>query len=375
MKERYLKKLERHLMIKYTLIVFAFSLSGVLILYVFDNVLNGVVIDFIKVLAIQGDPFLTFRNMFGVVLPIIIIVTAFFLVYFLARELSSYVRVLMDGINDVLAKQRVKLLFPKELQQTQKLLLSIADEYQQNALAAFEDDEKKKDLIYLLAQDLKIPLSNILMYLELLEKEKRISSEIRKEFMIVILHKSLDLEDMMNEFFDIARFNLHYSKFNPEQMYLDRMIEQVFDEYYYLLEEKNMQVSLHYDHAFPYYADTDKLARVMRDLLSNMITIGKANSTIEITLETSHDGYRIVLHGKAFHLSAYQIAHIFHNYYRLEDVHGNGKQHVLGLGIAKAIIDMHKGSLRASSIGDDMCFYIELPIQQKQDDATNESMV
>ena len=365
MKQPYFRKLKRHLMIKYTLNVFALTLGGVFVLYIFDNVLNGVVIDFIKVLQIQGDPFTNFRKVFGIVLPMIIVITAFLLVYFLARELSGYVRLLMDGINDILAKQRVKVSFPKELAQTQKLLVSIADDYQQHALAAFEDDEKKKDLIYLLAQDLKLPLSNILMYLELLEKEKRISPEIRKEFMVTILHKSLDLEDMMNEFFDITRFNLHYSKFHPEHMYLDRMIEQVLDEYYYLVEEKNMTVSFLYEHAFPYYADTDKLARVMRDLLRNMISLGKENSAIEIRLQSHGTMYTIAIKGDVFHLSAYQIAHIFHNYYRLEDSNGNGKQHVLGLGVAKQIIDMHKGTIRASSLADTMLFHIELPIQKE----------
>ena len=97
-----------------------------------------------------------------------------------------------------------------------------SDDYQNYLKAAAQDEEKKKDLIYLLAQDIKMPLSNILMYLEFLHKETRISPEIQKDFVIQVLHKSLDLEDMINEFFDITRFNLQYAKWNPEHMYLDR---------------------------------------------------------------------------------------------------------------------------------------------------------
>ena len=135
-------------------------------MYIFDNVLNGIVIDFLKVLLIDGDPFSTFKKIFAIVLPAIIAITGFMLVYFLCRELSNYLRVLMEGMDDVLEKQREKLNFPKELQPTQKLILSIAEDYQRNEKAALEDEEKKKDLIYLLAQDIKLPLSNILMYLE-----------------------------------------------------------------------------------------------------------------------------------------------------------------------------------------------------------------
>lgn len=361
MKERYLKSLERRLVLKYTLIVLALSLGGATILYIFDNVLNGIVIDFLKVLLIDSDPFTTFKKIFAVVLPAIIAITGFMLVYFLCRELSNYLRVLMEGMDDVLEKQRVKLNFPKEMMPTQKLILSIAEDYQRNEKAALEDEEKKKDLVYLLAQDIKLPLSNILMYLELLEKEKRISPEIRKEFLASVLYKSMDLEEMINEFFDITRFNLRYAKWTPEHMYLDRMIEQVLDEYYLLLEEKQMQVKVVYDHQFPLYADNDKIARVIRDLLRNLIALGDKKSTITISLEERGTHYDIMMKGSVPHLSAYQIAHIFHNYYRLEDMHGTGKQHVLGLGVAKQIIDMHKGVLRASSIQDTLLFYIDLP--------------
>ena len=58
MKERYLKNLERRLVLKYTFIVLALSLGGATILYIFDNVLNGIVIDFLKVLLIDSDPLL-----------------------------------------------------------------------------------------------------------------------------------------------------------------------------------------------------------------------------------------------------------------------------------------------------------------------------
>ena len=102
MKERYLKNLERRLVLKYTFIVLALSLGGATILYIFDNVLNGIVIDFLKVLLIDSDPFSTFKKIFAIVLPAIIAITGFMLVYFLCRELSNYLRVLMEGMDDVL---------------------------------------------------------------------------------------------------------------------------------------------------------------------------------------------------------------------------------------------------------------------------------
>lgn len=365
MKKQYLKQLRRKLFFKYVLIVFGLALGGFSILYLFDKVLNGVVIDFIRIFMEDGDPFLMFRQIYAVFLPVVIGFTGFILIYFLCRDLVNYMRILMSGIDDVMNKERMKIKFPDEMKQAEELVLSIANDYQVYQKAAEEDEEKKKDLIYLLAQDIKMPLANILMYLEFLQKEKRISPEIKKDYILQVLYKSMNLEDMINEFFDITRFNLQYAKWNPERMYLDRMLEQVVDEYYSAMEEKNMSVSMEYGTQLWMYADSAKIARVMEDLLRNLIELGEEGSKIRIRIDDEKDVYHIDMNVKSEHLSAYQIAHIFHNFYRLEDMHGNHKAHVLGLGIAKQIVDMQKGSLRASSIGDLFTFYISLPKQRK----------
>lgn len=258
-------------------------------------------------------------------------------------------------------RDRQRVDFPKEMKEAEQLVMALSSDYQNYLKAAAKDEEKKKDLIYLLAQDIKLPLSNILMYLEFLHKERRISPEIQKDFVVQILHKSMDLEDMINEFFDITRFNLQYAKWNPEHMYLDRMVEQVVDEYYSIMEEKQLCVSLECGSALALFADNDKIARVLRDVLRNLVELGNRGATIHIRVQDKNDAYDIGMEVDSIPLSAYQIAHIFHNYYRLEDVYGDSKLHVLGLGIAKQIMDMQKGTLRASSIDRLLRFTIVIP--------------
>lgn len=370
-KKNYLRDLKRKLFIRYFLVIAGITLGGICTIYIFDDVLNGVVIDFIKLFDTSGDPFETFRKLYSVLLPALIVGVGFILIYYLCKDLVKYMRIMMDGMDDVMQKERVKINFPMEMKQTEEMILQIADEYQNYLHSAQEDEEKKKDLIYLLAQDIKMPLSNILMYLEFLNEETRISPDIKKDYIVKVLHKSMELEDMINEFFDITRFNLQYAKWNPDMMLLDRMMEQVIDEYYPYIEEKGMQVDLQSSSHLELYADNEKIARVMRDLLRNVVELGKPKTSIQIRLYEEDRWYHVTIRCDSYHLSAYQIAHIFHNYYRLEDIHGNDSSHVLGLGIAKQIVDMQKGSLRASSIADTLTFYIELPATTKLDETTS----
>ena len=84
-------------------------------------------------------------------------------------------------------------MFSSQRQYLSLIHISLSDDYQNYLKAAAQDEEKKKDLIYLLAQDIKMPLSNILMYLEFLHKETRISPEIQKDFVIPVSYTHLDV--------------------------------------------------------------------------------------------------------------------------------------------------------------------------------------
>ena len=57
MKHANLKALRRRLFIKYACIIIGITLGTITLIYLFDDVLNGVVIDFIRLFMETGDPF------------------------------------------------------------------------------------------------------------------------------------------------------------------------------------------------------------------------------------------------------------------------------------------------------------------------------
>lgn len=365
MKKKYLNPVKWKVFTRYILILGIFVLLGLGMVFLFDKVLNGFIIDILQLF--DNNPFETFSKLFKIFLPFVVACFCFVLIYFLCKDLVLSMRTLMDGMDDVMRKERSKITFPKEMAKAEEALMKVVDEYQNYLLSAKIDEEKKKDLIYLLAQDIRMPLAKILMYLDLLEHEQRISSEVKMDYIVHVLDDSLLLEDMMNEFFDITRFNLQYAKWTPEEMFMDRMMEQVIDECYYMAEEKSMQIRLVQDSHLSLYADSAKIARVIRDLLNTMIALGKEGETIDISQRQRKDDFLIHMQVDSQHFHGDQIAHMFHNFYRLEEINGSNKGHVMGLGIAKQIVDMQKGSIRAESIGERFSFYVRIPIQVKPD--------
>ena len=73
---------------------------------------------------------------------------------------------------------------------------------------AKEEVQKRNDLLMYIAHDLKTPLTSVIGYLNLLEEENQISKNTQEKYINIALKKSLRLEELINQFFEITRYNL-----------------------------------------------------------------------------------------------------------------------------------------------------------------------
>lgn len=151
-----------------------------------------------------------------------------------------------------------------------------------DARAAREAEQRKNDLIVYLAHDLKTPLTSVIGYLTLLRDEPQISPEIRARYTGIALEKAERLEDLINEFFDITRFNLSRLELERQSVDLTRMLEQVASEFRPIFAESGLSCSLDLPPKLHYSCDPDKLARVFDNLLRNASYYSLPDSTVEI---------------------------------------------------------------------------------------------
>lgn len=115
---------------------------------------------------------------------------------------------------------------------------------EKNAAIAKKAEKRKNDLIVYLAHDLKTPLSSVIGYLNLLKDEQQISDELREKYLSISLDKAERLEDLINEFFEITRFNLSNITLEYRMINLTRMLEQLVYEFKPMLAEKNLTCSM-----------------------------------------------------------------------------------------------------------------------------------
>lgn len=97
---------------------------------------------------------------------------------------------------------------PDTMRDVENELNLIREQALRSVAAAKEAEQRKNDLVVYLAHDLKTPLTSVIGYLTLLRDEPQISTELRSKYTGIALTKAERLEELINEFFDITRFNL-----------------------------------------------------------------------------------------------------------------------------------------------------------------------
>ena len=228
---------------------------------------------------------------------------------------------------------------------------------------ADEAEQRKNDLVVYLAHDLKTPLTSVMGYLELLQDEPELPEETRQHYIQVIARKTERLEDLINEFFEITRYNIQQIVLEKEEIDLYYMLLQMIEEFYPLLAQKKNQAQLHGDENVTVFGDPIKLARVFNNILKNAVAYSYENTQIDIFLEEKQSGEIVVrFQNRGKTIPKEKLASIFEKFYRMDEARNTNTGGAgLGLAIAKEIVTLHGGKIFAESEKGQVVFVVELP--------------
>lgn len=303
------------------------------------------------------------RDCILIIIPTLILAGWIFIFCTLLRKSFSYFDKIVCECEKLVNVDNGQINLPPEMKDIQDNMNALREDVIKNRMLAKEAEQRKNDLVLYLAHDLKTPLTSIIGYLTLLNAEPDISTENRAKYIGISLDKANRLEQLINEFFEITRFNLQTLTLEPERINLSLMLEQTMSEFLPIFKEHNLTSSAVIQPNVEMICDPDKLERVFDNLLRNAVNYSYKNSEVSLAMiaENGKATVEVRNHGKT--IPKEKLEKIFEQFFRMDtarqsDTGGAG----LGLAIAKEIVARHGGSISASSENENTVFTVILPL-------------
>lgn len=282
---------------------------------------------------------------------------------FAIRKSLRYFDDLFVSLRAVLVDKGASLKLPSELSLAEESINDIKRKNDAEQRAAVAAERRKNELVAYLAHDTKTPLTSITGYLTLLEEAPDMPVEQRQRYAHVALSKAYRLDAMLDEFFEITRYNLGAISIERERFDLALFCYQVAEDFYPEAESRGIDLKVNATEGETVFADATKMARVLSNVIKNAVAYADPDSTISIDAHAKSDGaFKIEVSNQGREISPEHLKRIFEKFYREDDARATRQGGAgLGLAIAREIVAAHNGTIDATSENGVTRFVIDIP--------------
>lgn len=226
-----------------------------------------------------------------------------------------------------------------------------------------ELDSAKTTFISTISHELKTPISAIMMSLQLLE-DQRIGAlnEEQEDLANSIKENSERLLNITGELLNMTQVESGKLQLKPKITKPIELIEYAIKANRVQAEKFNIQIEVEYpeDKIGKLFVDSEKIAWVLTNLLSNAIRYSPENGRVVIGARQTDDGF-IEMFVRDFGKGIDPRYHksIFDHYFRVPGtkIQGSG----LGLSISRDFVEAHNGTLTVDSkLGEGSTFVMRL---------------
>ncbi|WP_093988721.1 sensor histidine kinase [Massiliimalia timonensis] len=252
------------------------------------------------------------------------------------------------------------------LKDTAEHLNDIQGGIQKNIESQIKSERTKIELITNVSHDLKTPLTSIISYIDLLQKEE-LNDEAR-DYVNILAQKSDRLKNMVADVFDLAKTTSGEAKVVKEQLEVRKLLEQTMGDMEDKIEQSNRTFRVFLlDEPVYIEGDGQKLYRVFQNLIDNALKYSMEGTRIFIQMTRTPDEVTVSVKNTAAYEMEFTEEEILERFSRGDKsrtTEGNG----LGLSIAKSFAEVCGGAFDIKIDGDQFKAMVTFPVVEKLPD-------
>lgn len=310
----------------------------------------------------------TFVKSFKLPLALLVFVAGWLAIILRALNRSlRYFDELSGAVGSLLADKDAPIELPADLSIARNELAVIRSQSLADERAAHAAEQRKNELVAYLAHDIRTPLTSVLGYLDLLRETTDLPRETLRKYADIAYSKAERLESLINEFFEITRYNLSAIPIERETVGVRLFCQQVAEAFFPEAAARNIRITVDAAGAGQFFIDPDKLARALGNVLRNAVAYADANSVIAIAARQDARTTTITVANRGREISDAHLETIFEKFYREDGARSSKKGGAgLGLAIAREIVVAHHGDIEAASERGVTVFTLRIPTQGEE---------
>lgn len=223
--------------------------------------------------------------------------------------------------------------------------------------------QEREDLIFTLANDLRVPHIGAIRAFDLLVDESLGPlNPDQKSLLLKAKQSSHEVLHMLQNLVQLYRHEQAGQKILAVPTDLDRLVKQVMDDWSFMAAENNVEVVAVHDFVEPVLVDAPLFKKAFSNLLHNAIKFSNPNGKVIITCRRDDDFVSLEVKDNGKGLSAEHQASLFERFWQENDNkrHSNGSG--VGLYVCRQIVDAHGGKITCrSALGEGASFEIKIP--------------